>query len=190
MTSQLLCLSAHRVRALAIASILGAIVLTAGLGLVSARQGHDHGEEQSAAGGPASPRVIASSEKYQLVGIVEGEVLVTYLDRAEDNAPVTTATLEVSLDGETFKAELQEKNGTYEITAPLLREPGSKEVLITLSDGDTSDLLVGSLTIPAAEAKAPMRRSLLQSSPNCVRACPRATAWRCRWPVSCWSWRR
>lgn len=162
MTSPLLCLSAHRVRALAIASILGAIALTAGLGLVSAHEGHDHGEEKSAAGGPASPRVIATSEKYQLVGIVEGEVLVIYLDRAEDNAPVTTATLEVSLDGETFKAELQEKNGTYEITAPLLRKPGSKEVLVTLSDGDTSDLLVGSLTIPTAEAKAPTRRSLLQ----------------------------
>ncbi len=162
MTSPLLCLSAHRARALAIASILGAIALTAGLGLVSAHEGHDHGEEKSAAGGPASPRVIATSEKYQLVGIVEGEVLVIYLDRAEDNAPVTTATLEVSLDGETFKAELQEKNGTYEITAPLLRKPGSKEVLVTLSDGDTSDLLVGSLTIPTAEAKAPTRRSLLQ----------------------------
>jgi membrane fusion protein, heavy metal efflux system len=102
------------------------------------------------AGAPASPRVVATSEKYQLVGIVEGEVLVIYLDRAEDNAPVTTATLEVSLDGQSHKAELHEKAATYEVTAPLLRKPGSYEVLVTLAEGGEHDLLVGTLKIPAA----------------------------------------
>src|SRR5262249_22813326 len=103
---------------------------------------------------PSSPRVAAMSEKYQFVGIVEGEVLVVYLDRTEDNAPVTTATIEVALDGEPFKVELQEKNGTYEVTAPLLRKAGSYEVLVTLSEGDVHDLLVGTLTIPPPAADA------------------------------------
>jgi RND family efflux transporter MFP subunit len=162
MISKLYCLPAHRMRVLAVACIFGAILLIAGAAPATAHEGHDHGEEKPAAGAPASPRVVATSEKYQLVGIVEGEVLVIYLDRAEDNAPVTSATLEVSLDGETFKAEPQAKTGTYEVTAPPLRKPGSMEVLVTLSDGDANDLLVGTLRIPAAEAKAPVRRSLLQ----------------------------
>ena len=94
------------------------------------------------------------SEKYQFVGIVGGEVLFVYVDRTEDNAPVTTATIEVSIDGEPFKAELQEKNATYEVTAPLLRKAGSYEVLVTLSEGGVDDLLVGTLVIPPPTAKA------------------------------------
>jgi hypothetical protein len=37
--------------------------------------------------------VSSPPEKYHLVGIVSGEVLVIYLDRTEDNAPVTGATV-------------------------------------------------------------------------------------------------
>jgi membrane fusion protein, heavy metal efflux system len=119
-----------------------------------AHEGHDHGEAPRAAPMPGSPRVVATSERYQLVGIAEGEVLVIYLDRAEDNAPVAGATMELSLDGESFKAELQEKSAIYEVTAPLLRKPGSYEVLVTLTEGSTQDLLVGTLTIPAISGQA------------------------------------
>jgi RND family efflux transporter MFP subunit len=120
----------------------------------SAHEGHDHGTEPSAAQGtPPSPRVIATSERYQLVGIVEGEVLVIYLDRADDNAPVTSAAVEVSIDGQPFTAELQEKSATYEVTVPLLRKAGAYEVLATLAEGEMHDLLVGTLAIPAATGK-------------------------------------
>ena len=40
-------------------------------------------------------------------------MLVVYLDRAADNAPVTTATVQLAIDGTSFKAEPQ-KNGTDE----------------------------------------------------------------------------
>jgi RND family efflux transporter MFP subunit len=121
---------------------------------VPAHEGHDHGQEPNPKGSAvASPRVAAVSERYQLVGIVEGEVLVIYLDRADDNSPVTTAALEVSLDGEAHKGELQQKTATYEVTAPLLRKPGQHEVLVTIAEGTASDLLVGTLTIPAAGAE-------------------------------------
>ena len=114
-----------------------------------AGEGHDHGPEPKAgAAAPASPRLMAISENYQLVAILEGEVLVIYLDRAEDNAPVTAATLEVTLDGTPHKAEMIAKAGTYEITAPLLRQPGSYEVLVSVADGAINDLLVGSLRVP------------------------------------------
>ncbi len=122
-----------------------------------AHEGHDHGPPAGGGASPPSPRVVATSERYQLVGIVEGQVLVIYLDHAADNAPVTTAKIEVAIDGMPFKAEVQ-KDGTYEITSPHLKMPGSREVLVTLTEGNVSDLLIGAVVIPAAgqaEARQP-----------------------------------
>ena len=115
-----------------------------------AHEGHDHADKPAAgAAALASPRVVAVSESYQFVGIVEGEVLVVYLDRAADNAPVTSATIEVTLNGQAFKAEPQ-ANGTYEVTAPILKQAGPIEVLVTIVDASQSDLLVGALVIAAS----------------------------------------
>jgi hypothetical protein len=131
-----------------------------------AHEGDDHAASQAGAGdGPASPRVVAVSEAYQLVGIVEGEVLVVYLDRAADNAPVTSARIEVSLNGQPFQAEPL-KNGTYEVTAPLLVKPGEVEVVVSVAENGTSDLLVGALSIPRSRAASaiqelgPVRRAI------------------------------
>ena len=115
----------------------------------AAGPGHDHGPPVPAATASASPRVTATSEMYQFVGIVEGEVLVIYLDRATDNAPVTSATLDVTIGETAVRAELQ-ANGTYEVAAAVLKTPGSHEVIANVSDGDVSDLLVGSLYIAEA----------------------------------------
>jgi membrane fusion protein, heavy metal efflux system len=148
-------LPARGLRASALGCAAAAALLLACPAPAAAHEGHDHGETPHAtAPVPGSPRVVATSERYQLVGIVEGEVLVVYLDGADDNAPVTRATMEVSLDGEPFKAEVQEKSATYEVTAPLLRKPGSYEVLVTLNEGGTQDLLVGTLAIPATSGAA------------------------------------
>lgn len=125
-----------------------------------AHEGHDHGPPAAGGASPPSPRVVATSERYQFVGIVEGEVLVIYLDRSADNVPVTTATMEVSIDGTSSKAELQ-KEGTYEISSPRLKTPGSHEVLVTLTDGELNDLLIGAVVIPAAAQAQTDQTSLL-----------------------------
>ena len=130
-----------------------ATILSAGNPL--AHEGHDHGAEtRPTPGAPTSPRVVATSETYQFVGIVEGEVLVIYLDHAADNTPVTTAKIELTLDGEQTKVEPNQRDSTYEATSQLLRKPGSHEVLVKLSDGNTNDLLVGALVIPARAKSA------------------------------------
>jgi len=147
-------LLARDARAIAAAGLAAAAVWSATAIPTPAHEGHDHGEAPRTAPMPGSPRVVATSERYQLVGIAEGEVLVVYLDRADDNAPVTAATIEVSLDGQPFKAELQQTSATYEVTAPLLRKPGSYEVLVALSEGSMQDLLVGTLTVPATGGQA------------------------------------
>jgi cobalt-zinc-cadmium efflux system membrane fusion protein len=143
-----------RLRRMALVCIFAiAAILLAGNPL--AHQGHDHGAEtRPTPGAPTSPRVVATSETYQFVGIVEGEVLVIYLDHAADNTPVTTAKIELTLDGEQTKVEPNQRDSTYEATSQLLRKPGSHEVLVKLSDGNTNDLLVGALVIPARAKSA------------------------------------
>ncbi|MHB2166474.1 efflux RND transporter periplasmic adaptor subunit [Alsobacter sp. R-9] len=141
-----------------LASLLAASISLAGLS-ARAGEGHDHGAQPTGAGVPASPRVVADSESYQFTGILEGEVLVIYLDRARDNEPVTAAELEVTVDGENLKVERQD-NGTYEVVSPALRASGEKEVLVTVREGDASDLLIGTLSVPpaaVAHAASPWR---------------------------------
>ena len=131
------------------AAMVAAIVITASLAL--AGPGHDHGPAPAGATAPASPRVTASSDAFELVGIVEGEVLVVYLDRFATNEPVAGATITISLNGTALKAEPQ-PNGTYELASPILKAPGLVEVIAEVEAGGTSDLLVGALTIPAPAA--------------------------------------
>ena len=157
MARHCLCLCARSVRTIALACAASVFLVFAPSGPTPAHEGHDHAGDAPPKAGSASPRVVATSETYQFVGIAEGEVLVIYLDRAEDNTPVTAATIDVSLDGESFKAELQAKSATYEVTAPLLRKAGSYEVLVTLSDGGAHDILVGTLRIPPTSGQASNR---------------------------------
>lgn len=156
----------HFVRALAgrcsIVSISTALIAVALFSMEAlAGAGHDHGPEAPAASSPASPRIVAASEAYQFVGIVEGEVLVIYLDRFADNAPVTSAKLEITIGDKPALAELQKK-GTYEVSSPLLKQPGNHEVLVSITDGAVNDLLVGSVRIPApAVASSSFDHSML-----------------------------
>ncbi len=143
---------ALRAGALALWLALLAVPFVLSPTILQAHEGHDHGAVPSATR-PAAPRVVATSERYQFVGIAEGEALVIYLDRAADNAPVTTATLEVMIDGTPHRAELQ-KSGTYEVVTPHLKKPGVYEVLASITEGSKSDLLVGSITIPAGDNAA------------------------------------
>ena len=136
---------AHKIRRCALALAWLLIVLSP-----SVEAHDDHGPAAPAASAPASPRTTAVSENYQFVGIVEGEEMVIYLDRFADNQPVTTARLEVAIDGTSIVAELQ-KDGTYEVASPLLKTPGSHEVLVSVADGTVEDLLVGAVTIPGPE---------------------------------------
>jgi len=119
-----------------------------------AHEGHDHGAPAKATSAPTLPRVTAVSEAYQFVGIVEGETLVIHLDRFADNEPVTSAAIEVTIEGTAIGAQLQ-ANGTYEITSPHLKVAGSHEVLVSVTDGDTADLLIGALEIPSPHVEVP-----------------------------------
>lgn len=114
-------------------------------------EGHSHDAPASAVSG--SPRVVATSEAYQLVGVLKNGTLTLYLDREADNAPVTTARLTVEADGKTLEAPLR-ADGCYEIQTTDLTAPGEHELLFTIKEGDKTDLLAGVLATPAPAGSA------------------------------------
>src|SRR5262249_41390244 len=61
-----------------------------------AHEGHDHDDSARAALASSTyPRVTAQSELYEVVGILKGDRLSIYLDRAATNEPVTDVKVSV-----------------------------------------------------------------------------------------------
>ena len=132
-------------RALAVAAVLCAAITPA-----SAHEGHDHEEQQPVSAG-ALPRGEADSDAFEIVAIVHGENLEIYLDRFATNEPVTGATLEVESPDGPVKAAAS-ADGTYRVAAPWLAKSGRRDLIFTVTAGDTTDILP--LTIQSAPAAA------------------------------------
>lgn len=113
---------------------------------------HDHGAPAQEATG-ALPRFAAVSDAFELVGIVNGTHVALYLDRFEDNAPVTGARIELEIAGATLSVEAHE--GAYEATLAEPLKPGVVPVIATVVAGDQSDLLAAEIDVhEAAHADA------------------------------------
>ena len=113
-----------------------------------AGEGHDHGEAPAGAGGPAKPRFTATSEAFELVGVVNGKHITLYLDHAADNSPVKDAKLELDLGG-TKIAVQPHGEGEFEATLAKELQPGEISVSATVVAGAVTDLLAGDLDIHA-----------------------------------------
>ncbi|MFM2329649.1 MAG: hypothetical protein RLZZ494_1752 [Pseudomonadota bacterium] len=132
-----------------------AALLCAALGLLPAAyagEGHDHGEAPAAAASPTLPRLTASSEAFELVGVLQGHQLTLYLDRADDNRPVEQARIELELGATKVVAQAHD-NATFVVTLPQEPPPGVLPVTATVTVGDEVDLLAGELDIHAEAAE-------------------------------------
>ena len=112
-----------------------------------AHEGHDHGAPSVAVLTAAAPRVEASSESFELVGIVRGEAMFVFVDRFASNLPVTTATIDVTVDGIATRAKPQ-PDGSFLVEAPWLVKTGRLDLVFAITTGETSDLLIGTLDLP------------------------------------------
>ena len=131
-----------------------AIVLTmAGLLTVAiaraAGEGHSHGDEQPNASSPGLPRFAATSDLFELVGVVNGTQLTLYLDRSDDNSPVKGAKLELELGGAKIDAK-PSADGEFEATLAQPLKPGVTPVTATVMAGTENDLLAGEIAAPPA----------------------------------------
>jgi len=120
--------------------------------------GHDHGDAGSKASAPGLPRFAATSDLFELVGVVNGTQLTLYLDRSADNSPVKGAKLELEIGGSKLDAK-PSADGEFEATLPQPLKPGVTPVTATVAASQETDLLAGELTIPEeARAEAPPAR--------------------------------
>lgn len=104
------------------------------------------------------PVAVAESEAFEVVGRLEDEGFVFYVDRADSNAPVLGATLEVETGGKAAKAVFRAERGDYLIAdadwLKPLRQPGEYPLAMTLVAGADSDLLTADFDVHAPPAAA------------------------------------
>jgi hypothetical protein len=104
----------------------------------------------------AVPQVETFSELFELVGTVSTGEMMVLIDRYDTNEPVLNGKLEVEYGSSKATATFQPGTGGYAVTdAGLLKAlaaPGTHSLLFTFIAGDDSDLLEGTLTMPAAPA--------------------------------------
>lgn len=118
------------------------------------------GEHLDAPGGSqaqtdAGPRVDTFSESFELVGHLQGGELSILIDRYASNEPVLNGKLEVEFNGLKAPAKFHADLGDYAVDdANLLKElakPGKHSLIFTLTVGEESDLLEGTLEVKGEE---------------------------------------
>ncbi len=106
------------------------------------------------------PVAVAESEAFEAVGRLSDEGLAWFVDRADNNAPVLDAKLEVEANGQTQVAKFRPERGDYLIADAAwlkpLRQPGEHALALTLLAGDDSDLLTATLDVHADAADSPI----------------------------------
>lgn len=147
---------------LALSRPLAIALTTAGLvaaPVAQADAGHDHGGTAAPRPpDPAQPRFAATSDLFELVGVVNGRQLTIYLDHSADNSPVQGATIQLDLGGTRIDPKPR-ADGEFEATMNQPLAPGVVPVTATVTAGQENDLLAGEVEIPeAARAAAPQAR--------------------------------
>lgn len=119
--------------------------------LAIAHGGEDHGDEAKAAAPGVAARVTASSDQFEIVGVPVAEgggTIRFYLTEFWTNAPIRDAKIEITRGDETSAAIAT--GNQYEVAAPWVNTRGRYPLTFSITAGQTSDLLIGTLDIPAA----------------------------------------
>lgn len=117
-----------------------------------------NGEHLDAPGGghvhtDAGPRIETFTESFELVGHLQDGELSILIDRYETNEPVLNGKLEAEFNGLKAPAKFHADHGDYAIDdakfLKALAEPGKHSLIFTLTAGEESDLLEGTLEVKA-----------------------------------------
>jgi hypothetical protein len=132
-----------------------------------AHEGHDHAQAAGASAAsdlsrPGLPRLAASSETYELVATLQGERLTIYLDRFEDNSPVTDADITVTVNEEPVAAA-PSGSGAYALSSNRFGRSGLVELVFDIRTKGGDDLLIGKLTLAGSPAGAASQGATAQT---------------------------
>jgi hypothetical protein len=117
-----------------------------------AHEGEDHGDSKTTSiivG--AAPRAETASENFELVAFARSGSLTVYLDRLRTNEPVVNAHITVEAPTGSTAASV-ERDGTYKLTAPWSVTPGRYDLIFTVENDGTADVLTATLEVPTAAA--------------------------------------
>lgn len=114
-----------------------------------AHEGHAHGGPAISPlpAAPSASKFVATSEEFEVVGVLSYEALTLYLDDARTNVPIDDAVLEIVADGQprlSAKAERQSP-GTYRLALKSPIPAGTYALTIGIESAQGSDLLSGKL---------------------------------------------
>ena len=167
----------NRVLALLV-SIIALIAVSLPSPSAFAHGGEDHGDEKPAADASIGPRVEATSDTFELVAVPSGAgkgKLIIYLNDFWTNAPITNASIAITKGDATSKATPE--TGLYELEAPWVKTPGHYDLTFAVTAGETSDLMIGTLDIPAAPIPAAAHNSIWDHTPLSSMAISHIPAW-------------
>ena len=140
--------------------LVGGFTLSTGIALASPGAHGPNGEHldavPTAGATSAAPRLEAKSENYELVGRLQGGEFSMFINRFATNEPVDQAKVEVELGQLKAPAPYHSDQGDYAVAdEKFLAELGKKgahALVITILDGQESDLLDGTLEVGATQA--------------------------------------
>jgi membrane fusion protein, heavy metal efflux system len=119
---------------------------------LAAHDGHDHGAPPPPVSTTIAPRVDASSDLFEVVGVLRGGKLVIFVDRFITNEPVTDAGVEVETPAGAARAG-RNPDGTYAIDASWAKPGESHDLIFTVTAGPEIDVVTGTLKLPSDDAK-------------------------------------
>lgn len=128
------------------AGCVAALLLLAPGATVRAHEGHDHAEAPPPPPVASGPRFAASSAEVELVGSLEGDTLVLFVDRFASNEPVIGARVELESDDWQAVATPR-SDGAYGVAAGPLLRPGTHPLVLTVEGDGVADLLQATLTV-------------------------------------------
>ena len=142
-------------------SLLLSVLLAAALpSRLAAHEGHDHGAPPTPVSTTIAPRVDASSDVFELIGVLRAGKLTVYIDRFATNEPVIDAEIDVETQGGAMKA-IRNADGTYGLDAKWAKAGESADLIFTVTAGADLDVLTGTLKVPA---EAPVVGPAIQTS--------------------------
>lgn len=119
--------------------------------MLQAGAGHDHGNEAAAPIQSTTPRLAMESNQFELVIVQELHGLQLYLDDFSSNTPLTAASIELEIDGQAINVE-NTKQGTYHAHVETPLNDGLRTIMVSIIDGNMSDLLIGEWDIHHEDA--------------------------------------
>ena len=136
-------------------AIIAAAILLIAPAIVSANgdDDHDHGATANASAPVgAKPRIEARTATVELVAAVDGDDLTIWIDGWADNAPITNANVNVTIDGQSQPAK--SAGGVYTLSDPKLESAGAHQLAFLITRAGAIESLSAELVVPQAKATA------------------------------------